>query len=282
MPTFDTPGTITATVDLVAGDLIVVATDRPDTVVTVRPGTGDADRDVKAAQQTRVDFLSGTLTVRGPRQSGLGGLFGKVGTVEVIVELPSGSDLEVKLGVGGARCTGALGACRLRSGAGDLQVEQAESLTVTTGMGLVTAENVTGNASLTTGSGKLEVRSVAGPAVLKNGNGETWVGRAGGELRINSANGDIGADHAGAGISANTANGNIRVRELVRGAATLRSAAGRIEVGIRPGTAALLDVHTHYGKVRNEMTASDGPAESDERAEVRARTAFGDILIHRS
>ncbi|GAA2848659.1 hypothetical protein Acy02nite_01670 [Actinoplanes cyaneus] len=281
MPTFDTPGSITATVDLVAGDVTVVATDRPDTVVTVRPGFGADDRDVRAAEQTRVDFLSGTLTVRGPRQPGLG-MFGKVGTVEVLVELPAGSGLDVKLGVGGARCTGPLGDCRLRSGAGDLQVEQAESLNVTTGMGLVTAENITGDASLTTGSGKLEVRSVAGLAVLKNGNGETWVGHAGGELRINSANGDIGADHAGAGISANTANGNIRVRELVRGAATLRSAAGRIEVGIRRGTAALLDVHTHYGKVRNEMTASDGPAETDERAEVRARTAFGDILIHRS
>ena len=126
------------------------------------------------------------------------------------------------------------------------------------------------------------MRSVAGPAVLKNGNGETWVGHAGSELRINSANGDIAAEHAAASITANTANGDIRIRELVRGSATLRTAAGRIEIGIRPGTAARLDVHTQYGKVRNEMTAAEGPAGTDEQAEVRARTAFGDILIHRS
>ena len=281
MSPFDTPGPITASVDVTAGDLRVVATERPDTVVHVRPADETESRDVRAAEQTRVAFASGILTVRGPRQPGLG-LFGKVGAVEVVIELPTGSDIEVKLGVGAARCTGALGACRLRSGAGDLQVEQAESLSLSTGMGLVTVETVGGDAKLTTGSGKLQVRSVTGPAVLKNGNGETWIGHAGGDLQISSANGNIAADHAAGSITANTANGDIRVRELVRGSATLRSAAGRIEIGIRPGTAARLDVHTQYGKIHNEMTATDAPAETDEQAEVRVRTSFGDILIRRS
>lgn len=281
MPSFDTPEPITASIDLIAGDLRVVAGQRTDTVVHVRPSDDADERDVRAAEQTRVELTAGTLTVRGPRQPGLG-VFGKVGAVDVLVELPAGSDVDAKLGVGGARCTGALGACRLRSGAGDLQVEQAHSLSLKTGLGVVTAETVTGEAKLTTGSGKLQVRSVTGPAVLKNGNGETWIGHAGSELHINSANGDIAADHAAASLTANTANGDIRVRELVRGTATLRSAAGRIEIGIRPGTAARLDVHTHYGKIRNEMTAADAPGPADEHAEVLARTAFGDILIHRS
>ncbi|MFC7533263.1 DUF4097 domain-containing protein [Actinoplanes sp. GCM10030250] len=281
MKTFDTPGPISASVEFAAADVRVVASDRVDTVVHVTPADATRDRDVRAAEQTRVEFLSGTLTVRGPRLPGLG-MFGRVGTVDVLVELPTGSDITAKLGVGGARCTGALGDCRLRSGAGDLQVEQAESLILTTGMGLAAAENVTGDAKLTTGSGKLQLRSVAGPANLKNGNGETWVGHAGNDLRINSANGDISADHPTGSLTANTANGDIRIRELVRGSATLRSAAGRIEVGIREGTAARLDVHTSYGRIRNEMTATEGPAGTDEQAELRARTSFGDILIRRS
>lgn len=281
MPTFDTPGPITASVEFSAGDLRVVATERPDTVVQVRPADETDDRDVRAAAQTRVEFASGTLTVRGPRQPGLG-IFGRVGVVDVLVELPAGSDLEAKLGAGAVRCSGALGSCRLRSGAGDLHVEQTETLSASTGIGLVTAENVTGDAKLTTGSGRVRVSSVSGPAVLKNGNGEIWVGHAGSELRINSANGDIAAEHASSSVTANTANGDIRVRELVRGSSTLRSAAGRIEIGIRQGTAARLDVHTQFGKIRNEMTATDGPVETDEQAEIRARTAFGDILIRRS
>lgn len=281
MPTFDTPGPITASVELTAGELRVVASQRPDTVVHVRPADDADNRDVRAAEQTRVEFAAGTLTVRGPRQPGLG-IFGRVGAVDVLVELPAGSDLEAKLGVGPARCTGPLGGCRLRSGAGDIQVEQAESLSLSTGLGLLTAETVTGPAKLTTGSGKLRVRSVAGPAVLRSGNGEVWIGHAGGDLQVRSANGDIAADHAAASVTANTAHGDIRVRELVRGSATLRSAAGRIEIGIRSGTAARLHVHTNHGKVHNEMTAADGPADTDEQAEVRARTAFGDILIRRA
>ncbi|GAA2703166.1 DUF4097 family beta strand repeat-containing protein [Actinoplanes palleronii] len=281
MPSFDTPGPIAVAVNLIAGDLRVIASDRLDTVVQVSPGHAGTDRDVRATEQTRVEFVNGTLTVRGARHPGLG-MFGKVGVVDVVIEVPAGSDLDATLGAGAIRCTGVLGVGKLRSGAGDLQVEQAAGLTATTGIGLVTAETVTGDANLTTGSGKLRVGSVAGTAVLKNGNGETWVGHAGSELRINSANGDIEAGHADASMTANTANGDISVRELVRGSATLRTAAGRIDIGIRSGTAARLDVHTQFGKVRNEMTAADGPAATDEQAEVRARTMFGDILIRRS
>ncbi|GIE80572.1 hypothetical protein Aph02nite_65220 [Actinoplanes philippinensis] len=281
MPSFDTPGPISAEIDILAGDVRIVATDRPDTVVHVRPADESKDRDRRAAEQTRAELVSGTLTVRGPRHPTLG-VFGKVGVIDLVVELPSGSGVDAKVGAGAITCTGELGDCRLRSGAGDVQVEQAGNVTLTTGFGLVAAETVSGDAKLTTGSGKLHVRSVAGPAVLKNGNGQSWVGHAAGELRINSANGDIIADHAAGALTANTANGDIRIGELVRGTATLRTAAGRIDIGIRRGTAARLDVHTTYGRVRNEMTSTDGPAETDEQAEVRARTSFGDILIHRA
>ncbi|MFC4068754.1 DUF4097 family beta strand repeat-containing protein [Actinoplanes subglobosus] len=281
MPTFDTPGPITANIDILAGELRLVATDRSDTIVHVRPAEESEDRDRRAAEQTRVELVSGTLTIRGPRHPTFG-VFGKVGVIDVLVELPIGSEVEAKAGAGGIRASGELGDCRLRSGAGDVQAEHVGSADLTTGYGLVAVENVTGDAKLTTGSGKLRVRSVTGPAVLKNGNGESWVGHAGSELRIHSANGDIVADHAAGPLTANTANGDIRVRELVRGTTTLRTAAGRIEIGIRQGTAARLDVHTHYGRVRNEMTATDGPVETDEQAEVRARTAFGDIVIRRS
>ena len=131
-------------------------------------------------------------------------------------------------------------------------------------------------------SGRLSVRSVGGRAVLKNANGEVWIGDAAGDLRINTANGNISAGRATAPVTASTAMGDIRVGELVHGTVTLKSGAGRIEVGIRQGTAARLDLHTSYGRVVNELDTTGGPADSDDRAEVKARTGFGDILIHRS
>lgn len=281
MPSFDTPTPISATVELVAGEVRITAAARTDTVVQVRPADSAAERDVRAAEQTRVEYASGRLVIRGPKQPGFG-VFGKTGSVEVSIELPAGSGVDGKLGVGAVTCSGPLADCRLKTGAGDLQVEDAASLTLHTGFGAAIAEKVTGDAEVTTGSGKLSLRAVGGHAVLKNGNGETWIGEAGGELRINAANGDVAAEHAAASVAATTANGSIRIGELVRGHASLRTAAGRIQLGIRRGTAARLDLHTQFGKVRNDLDAAAGPADNDEQAEVRARTAFGDILIHRS
>ena len=94
--------------------------------------------------------------------------------------------------------------------------------------------------------------------------------------------GSIATDHARAAVTASTAHGDIRLGDLVSGAVTLRSGAGRIEVGIRPGTAARLDLHTSYGRVHSDLEATPTPTESEQRAEVRARTGFGDILVHRS
>ncbi|MFC3499417.1 DUF4097 domain-containing protein [Micromonospora krabiensis] len=281
MPSFDTPNPISASVELVAGDVRIIAGARADTVVHVRPADESDERDVRAAAQTRVEYASGHLLVRGPRQPTFG-IFGKTGSVEVTVDLPAGSDVDGKLGVGAVNCSGALADCRLKTGAGDLQVEDTRTLRLNTGFGAAVAENVTGDAEITTGSGKISVRAVGGEAVLKNSNGDTWIGDAGGELRVRSANGHIVAEHAGASVTANTANGDIRIGEVVRGSATLRTAAGRVEVGIRRGTAARLDLHTHFGKVRNDLDAATGPADTDEKTEVLARTAFGDIVIHRA
>jgi hypothetical protein len=68
----------------------------------------------------------------------------------------------------------------------------------------------------------------------------------------------------------------------VRGSVELGTAYGELEVGVREGTAARLDVRSQFGNVRNLLTASDGPQPSDQRVEVRARTSFGDIVIRRS
>ena len=57
---------------------------------------------------------------------------------------------------------------------------------------------------------------------------------------------------------------------------------GKVDIGIRDGVAAWLDLNTGFGKVRNELDDAPGPAEDDETVEVRARTSFGGITIRRS
>ena len=50
-------------VEISAGSVRLVATDRDDTVVEVRPRDESRSHDVKAAEQVRVDFKNGTLAV---------------------------------------------------------------------------------------------------------------------------------------------------------------------------------------------------------------------------
>lgn len=281
MPTFTTPEPISAVIQLAVGDATVTATDRDDTVVQVRPSDSTRDADVRAAEQTRVEYASGRLVVRAPRPRVLG-VWGKVGSVDVTIELPTGSDLEADASVAAVRTTGTLGDCRIKTATGDVRLEQTRAANVGTGAGAVTIEHVDGDAAVSTGSGRIDVRSVAGDAVVKNSNGHNRIGTVGGSLRVKTANGDVVVDGVGHDVDAATANGDIRIGEIVRGAATLRTGHGGIEFGIRTGTAARLDVHTSFGKVRNLLAETAGPVSTDESVEIQAHTGFGDILVRRA
>lgn len=281
MPTFDTPEPISVTIALAVGDVRIVASDRPDTVVEVRPTDLSQETDVRVAEQTRVEFSAGRLLIKTPKQRGLG-IFGRTGSVDVTIELPTGSDLEADAAMASFRCTGRLGECRFKTSAGDVHLDTTGILVLNTGAGTIDVNHVAGDANLGTGTGKIRVREITGSALIKNSNGDNWIGAVGRDLHVKTANGDIVVDRAGASITAATASGDIRVGEVRRGSASLKSAAGAIEIGIRPGTAARLDVNTSYGRVRNLMEAAGGPEPSDETVEVRAHTGYGDIVIRRS
>jgi len=117
--------------------------------------------------------------------------------------------------------------------------------------------------------------------VIKSSNGDTWIGVAGGDLRVNAANGSIAVDLAQATVGAKSANGDVRLGEVVRGSVVLETRLGDLEVGIREGTAAWLDVRSTAGKVHNALEAADAPQPSTETVEVRARTTVGNVVIRR-
>ena len=280
MPTFNTPGPISATIDLVAADVRIIASDRHDTVVEVRPSTSSHEPDVKAAEQTKVEYTAAGLQIKGPKQRTMG--LRKIGSVDVTVELPAGSQIEAEAGIGGLRFTGQLGKCRVKIGAGDVELEQVGPLDLHTGAGAITVGQVAGHAEITNGSGRLRVSQVDGSATIKNSNGETWVGDITGDLRVNAGNGAISVGHAGADVTASSSNGEIRVDDLSRGSASLKTGFGEIHFGIHAGTAAKLDAYTRFGSVRNSMDTADSPGPSEQVLEVYARTNFGDIVVRRS
>jgi len=264
MPAFDTPEPISVTVDLGVGDVRIAASDRTDTVVDVRPTDEHNEPDVRAAGQTRVEYAAGRLLVKGPKQRGIG-LFSKPGSVDVTIELPAGSQLDADAGAAAVHGAGRLGACRVKTGLGD-----------------ITMDRLAGPADISAGSGEVRLGQIDGSAVIKNSNGDCRVGEITGDLRVHTSNGDVSVGRAGAGVAASTAYGDVRVGEVARGTASLRTSFGEIEIGIRGGTAARLDVSTMFGRVLNELAAAEGPGAAGETAEVHASTSYGDILIRRS
>lgn len=281
MPTFETLEPISVTIALGVGDARITASDRDDTVVVVGPSDSSNDSDVKAAEQTRVEYSHGRLLVKAPKQWKQHSLFGTGGSVDVTIELPADSRVQGEAAMADFRCDGRLGECRFTSGTGTIRLDDTGPLHLSTGLGSITVNRAAGRAEVT-GTGEVRIGEIDGAAVIKNLNGDTWVGTVTGDLRCNAANGDISVDRAHAAVNAKTANGNIRIGEVVRGAVVLGTGFGELEVGIREGTAALLDVRSRFGGVHNSLVASDGPDPSDQTVEVRARTSYGDIVIRRS
>ncbi|MGP3969440.1 DUF4097 family beta strand repeat-containing protein [Streptomyces sp. 6N223] len=299
MPRFDTPEPISATVEFELGSVRITASARDDTVVEVLPTDGTREADVRYAQQTKVTCSDGRLLVKGPMKPAMFGPSRSSGSLDISVELPAGSGVEATSSLADVTCTGRLGEVRLKTGLGDIQVEEAANAHLKTSHGDIRLDRATGEADAS-GMGRVEIGEVTGVAVVRNGNGETAIGEVVGELRVRSSNGSvvIGVAHSGVdvksangsvsvdiahgGVVAKTANGGIRVGEISGGKAELHGGAGNVEVGIPEATAAWLDVHTRFGAVRNSLGAAEGPDPSEKTVEVRARTGVGDIIIHRS
>jgi DUF4097 and DUF4098 domain-containing protein YvlB len=221
------------------------------------------------------------LLVKTPKQRGLS-LLGKPGSIEVTIDLPTGSRLRAEAGVGTLRSTGQLAKCQAKIGAGEIDLENTGPVDLTTGAGGITVSVVNGSADVTAGSGRVRLTEIDGPAVVRNSNGETWIGAVTGNLQVSASNGGISIDRADSDVTAKTANGSLRIGRVSRGMTTLDTSMGEIEVGIAAGTAALVDAQTRLGSVRNGLAVTDRPEPADETAEVHARTAFGSIVIRRA
>jgi hypothetical protein len=263
MPTFDTPSPIQIHVELSGGSLRVRASDRADTVVTVRPSNPHSGADDQAADETRVAYSDGRLVITAPRRPRLL-FFGSGPSVDIEVLVPEGSALEAALIAGDVDCEGRLGDVRIDNRYGDIRIDRAGTLHARTSAGDVTVTQVDEDGEAATSYGEIRVREAAGA------------------LRLDSACGDITVEHALASVGASTKYGQVSVHSAAGGSLDLATAYGKVQAGIREGTAAWLDLESSSGKVRNLLTPSDAPDETDEPLRIRARTSYGDIVVHRA
>jgi hypothetical protein len=280
MPTYNTPEPIDLAIDLKVGDVEIVATDRADTVVTVSPRSATQAVDRRGAEDTKITFDGQRLSIVGPRPrlSWIGP--GPFDTVDIKVELPMGSRFTAEVAVGRVRTVGRLGATRIKSSTGPVDID-------TTGDLWVYASNVTvgsaeGGIEITSEHGQLRVGAVTGDAILKGSYGSILIGESGGDVDAKLSYGDLEMTKARGSVTAKTAYGRIRLHEVCCGSIQAKSGYGEISIGVRPGVPAWLDLSSKNGHVRNELTGDAAPDPSDQTVEIRASTGWGDISIQRA
>ena len=278
MPTYNTHTPIDLAINLPVGVIEVFASDRADTVVTVSPTNPAKAVDRRGAEGTKVDFDGQRLTIKGPRPRF--SVIGPTESVDVKVELPTGSRLTAEMAGGGVRTVGRLGATRIK--ASSVDIDTTGDLWLRAMHGNATLGAAEGGIEITADHGQIRVGTVTGDAILKASHGSVMVGESGGDLEAKLSYGDLEITKALGSVAAKTAYGSIQLREVSTGSIQVESGYGQVTIGVRPGVPAWLDLSSKEGRVRNQLDGDRAPDESEQSVAVRARTQYGDITIQRA
>ncbi|MFD7413116.1 DUF4097 family beta strand repeat-containing protein [Kitasatospora purpeofusca] len=188
MEKFATATPVTAVVNLPAGRVQVIAADRADATVEVLPAESGRGRDVRTAEQTAVVFQDGVLridTVPGGRLIG-------AGAVEVTLQVPVGSRIEVTSESTELRAVGRLGDVVVEGAYRRIKIDEADSVRLTAVDGDVEVGRLNGPAEISTSRGAIRIaEAVRGAVVLRTESGDIEVAAAAGA----SAALDAGTGH---------------------------------------------------------------------------------------
>ena len=258
MPAFETPEPISATVELALGDLRIVAGDRDDTVVEVRPSDPVADARRRAAEQTRVEYADGHLLVKAPKQRGARPV--RPARLDRRHDRPAR-----RLPAARRRAGRGVPRHRPRSASAGSRPRRRLQLDATARCASNRRRRDRGRPVRGPGRDQHRLRQGPGRRDRRPGGGQELQRRqldrraspaTCGSTRPTATSPSTGPTPTS---SPSTANGDIRIGEVdARRGRRSRPAFGEIEVGIRDGTAAWLDVHTSFGRVRNELETLRG------------------------
>ncbi|MCP2032642.1 hypothetical protein L1277_002752 [Okibacterium sp. HSC-33S16] len=279
MPIFSTPTPIDLAINLPVGAIDIVASDRLDTIVTVSPTNPDKAVDRRGAEETKIDFDGQRLTITGPKSRVW---IGPSESIDLTVELPTGSRLTAEIAVGGVRTVGTLGATRLKASTGAVNIDATGDLWLRASHGNGTVGTVDGSAEIIADHGQIRAGTIAGNAILTSSHGNIRLEQSSGDLEAKLSYGDLEIARVLGSLTAKTAYGSIDLAEVSDGSVTVESGYGGIAIGIRAGVPAWLDLASKEGRIRNELDGDRAPEPTEHTVAVRARTQYGDIRISRA
>jgi DUF4097 and DUF4098 domain-containing protein YvlB len=179
--------------------------------------------------------------------------------------VPDGLTFVIKTGSADISISADIGRSKIISGSGDVTIGKAVDLDCSTGSGDISVARLDGNgAKLSSGSGEVSIGEASCPITAKSGSGEVVVKSVrGASLKANSGSGDI---------ALSATNGSV----------DLRSASGSLTVGVADNLPAWIDLNSVSGDIRIGLESTAQPEPGEPFITVRARTASGDIVIHRA
>ncbi|MFI6426066.1 DUF4097 family beta strand repeat-containing protein [Promicromonospora sp. NPDC050880] len=221
MQNFTTPAPISAVLDIPAGRVQIIAADRTDTTVEVRPADAGKSRDVATAEGTTVTLTEGVLRVATPEPKNK--LVGTAGAVEVTVQLPAGSAVETRSASTELRVVGRLGDVVAEGVYRQIKIDEADSVRLSAVDGDVEVGRLNGPAEISTQRGAVRIAEAArGTVVLSTQQGDISVGAAAGVSATLDAGTSLGRVSNGLkndgapvlDIRATTMQGDITARSL--------------------------------------------------------------------
>ncbi|MEJ3750637.1 DUF4097 family beta strand repeat-containing protein [Actinomycetes bacterium KLBMP 9797] len=276
MPTFAAPEPITASVTTAGARVRVAASERSDTVVLVEPVNSASKSDVKVAENTKVDFTGGALSIKTTKSGD------KNGSVAITIELPVGSRLVLNTAWTDVEVEGLLGDCELNIASGQVQLDHIAGLKAELAAGSVQVGHIAGTATIGGGAAAVRIGEATGVVRYQGSTGKVWIGHALSDIDLSGSSGSFDIDRADGSVTVKAGDCPIRIGRMTRGQAELANASGGIEIGISEGAAATVDAKSTKGAVRNSLPTQDNLGEFTDKVTVHARTRLDDIVIHRA
>ncbi|WP_150250574.1 DUF4097 family beta strand repeat-containing protein [Nocardiopsis deserti] len=221
MHTLPTPAPITTVLNLPAARIHIIAADRTDTTVQIQPANPSKNRDVQAAEQTTVTHDDGVLHIQTPTPKHQA--FGPSGSIEVTIQLPTGSHLQAKAASAQLRGVGRLGNVTLEAAQGPVKLDETASAHLTLLDGDISIGHLNGPAQISVQKGDIDIaQATHGTVALRTESGDITISAAPGASAALNAGTPYGRVHnalkndgaTALDIHATTSHGDITARSL--------------------------------------------------------------------
>lgn len=229
--------------------------------VTVRDGSPDQVRitlDASDVDQFRVERVGDTITIDHDSRWRL-----RSRSVRLLIETPPGSGLELATATADVRVTAPLGTARVKTASGDVSIDRAERVEITTASGSCRIGHVGDESRVNAVSGDYTGTTVEGRFTASTASGDIRVGRVGGDVSVATTSGDIRIDHCdGDDITA-------------------RSVSGDVMVGLPGGITVDADLSTISGRTVLPERRAEPSSAPRRPVRLRMRSVSGDLRVVR-